>query len=293
LEIYDISKNAVTSAVPIGNIGLEWTVAGFGDFSGSANETDMLMSNSNTGAFELYDISNNKVTSASALAITYPMGTVASQWTVAGFGDFSGNSGESDMLLRATTGPDAGDFEVYDILNNKVTSSGFLAWEPLTFQVAGFGDFSGNANETDMLLRNSNTGAFEVLDISNNANTSAVSMGQVGLEWTVAGFGDFSGNANETDMLMRNSITGVFEVYDISNNAVTSATSPGQVGLEWQVGGFAAYAPTSPADPPAALTGQLVQAVASFGASGAASNAQGAILGAADASPQSLLAAPH
>jgi len=293
LEVYDISKNAVTSAAAMGNVGLEWTVAGFGDFSGNANETDMLMRNSNTGAFELYDISNNKVTSASALAIAYPMGTAASQWTVAGFGDFSGNAGESDMLLRATTGPDAGDFEVYDILNNKVTSTGFLAWEPLTFQVAGFGDFSGNANETDMLLRNSTTGAFELLDISNNANTSAVSMGQVGLEWTVAGFGDFSGNANETDMLMRNSTTGVFEVYDISNNAVTSATSPGQVGLEWQVGGFAAYAPTSPADPPAALTGQLVQAVASFGASGATSNAQGAILGAADASPQSLLAAPH
>ena len=103
----------------------------------------------------------------------------------------------------------------------------------LEWTVAGFGDFSGNANETDMLMRNSNTGAFEVYDISHNAITSAASMGQVGLEWTVAGFGDFSGNANETDMLMRNSNTGAFEVYDISHNAITSAAvhGPGRLGV--------------------------------------------------------------
>jgi len=34
---------------------LEWTVARFTDFSGKANESDMLMRNSNTGAFEVYD----------------------------------------------------------------------------------------------------------------------------------------------------------------------------------------------------------------------------------------------
>jgi hypothetical protein len=53
--------------------------------------------------------------------------------------------------------------------------------------VAGFGDFSGNANETDMLLRNSSTAAFEIYDISHNTVTSMVPMGAVGLERTVAG----------------------------------------------------------------------------------------------------------
>ena len=47
-------------AAPMGQVGLEWSVAGFGDFSGNANETDMLMRNSNTGVFEIYDISNNR-----------------------------------------------------------------------------------------------------------------------------------------------------------------------------------------------------------------------------------------
>ena len=61
-EIYDISNNQITSAAPMGQVGLEWSVVGFGDFSGNANETDMLMRNNNTGAFEIYDISNNQIT---------------------------------------------------------------------------------------------------------------------------------------------------------------------------------------------------------------------------------------
>jgi hypothetical protein len=197
---------------------LEWQVAGFGDFSGNPGESDMLMRNSNSGAFDYYDINHNMITAAGSLAITYPMGSVASQWTV-----------------------------------------------------AGFSDFSGNANETDMLMRNSNTGAFEVYDISHNAITSAASMGAVGLEWTLAGFGDFSGNANETDMLMRNSNTGAFEVYDISHNAITSAASIGQVGLEWQVGGIAADPPAADSTASAASTARLVQAIAGFSSGGAPS----------------------
>ena len=144
-----------------------------------------------------------------------------------------------------------------DIANNAITSAGPMGQVGLEWQVAGFGDFSGNVNETDMLMRNSNTGAFELYDISNNGITLATGMGQVGLEWTVAGFGHFSGNPNETDMLLRNSNTGAFELYDIRDNAITLATGMGQVGLEWSVGGVTAA-------PPA----QLGQAMASFAPNG-------------------------
>ena len=79
-------------------------------------------------------------------------------------------------------------------------------------------DLQGNANETDMLLRDANTGNFEVYDISNNQVTNAAALGDVGLNWKVAGFGDFSGNVNETNMLLRDVNTGNFEVYDIAHN---------------------------------------------------------------------------
>jgi hypothetical protein len=282
-EVYDISNNAITSAASMGQVGLEWTVVGFGDFSSNPGETDMLMQNSNTGAFEVFDISNNKITSASSIGELTP--TLGYQ--VAGLGDFSSNPGETDMLLRNSS---TGVFAVLDISNNAFTPTPTIAntigQVGLEWTVAGFGDFSGNANETDMLMRNSNTGHFEVFDISHNVITFAAAMGQVGLEWTVAGFGDFSGNANEADMLMRNSNTGAFEVFDISHNAITLAASMGQVGLEWQVGGIAAASS-------AGSIPLLEQAMASVGASAAVSSTTGAILSGAHTSQHPLVAIPH
>ena len=63
-----------------------------------------------------------------------------------------------DMLMRATSGPDAGDFEFYEISNNAITSAGSMGQVGLEWTVSGFGDFSTRAGETDMLMRNSNTG---------------------------------------------------------------------------------------------------------------------------------------
>ena len=227
-EVYDIAKNAITFAQSMGQVGLEWQIAGLGDFTGSGG-TDMLMRNVHTGAFEVYDIADNTITFAAG------MGKVGLEWTVAGFGDFTG-SGSSDMLMRNSN---TGVFEFYDIANNTITAAGGMGQVGLEWQVSGFGDFAGNGT-TDMLMRNINTGAFEVYDIANNQTTFATGMGQVGLEWQVVGFGDFAGNGT-SDMLMRNSHTGQFEVYDISNNRITSAAGMGQVGLEWQVVEFGTF----------------------------------------------------
>jgi hypothetical protein len=203
----------------------------------------MLMRNSDTGAFEFYDISHNAITSAGPMAVPYPTGTDASGWNVAGFGDFSGNADETDMLMFGiNTNP---GLEIFNISHNQVTSSAIRGGEiGKEWKIAGFGDFSSNPGETDMLMRATYgpyASDFELYDISNNKINALLpigSFGQVGLEWTVAGFGDVSSDPGESDMLMRNSNTGAFEVYDISHNAITSVAAMGQVGLEWTVAGF-------------------------------------------------------
>src|SRR6185437_11627730 len=192
----------------------------------AATTADMILHNATGGNFEIYDLGNNAILAAAPLQL-------AAGWQIAGLGGFNGTD-TSDMMLRDNTG----GLHVYDISNNNITGAVALGQVGLDRAVAGFGDFSSRASETDMLMRNGNTGQFEIYDIGNNAITSAAPMGQVGLEWSVAGFGDFSGNTNETDMLMRNSNTGQFEIYDISNNQITSAAPMGQVGLEWSVAGF-------------------------------------------------------
>ncbi len=96
-------------------------------------------------------------------------------------------------------------------------------------------------------------------------------------------------------MVLRNTKTGAFEVYDIANNQITGASALGSVGLDWQVGGIAANAPSASA---AAMggssqVGQLVQAMARFGAgSGAADGLNVASL-TQDSAQQALLTPPQ
>jgi hypothetical protein len=155
----------------LGNVGLEWQVMGFGNFS-SLGETDMVLRNANTGGVEFYDIKNNQITGANF------SGTMGLEWQV----------------------------EVYDISNNQIASTFSLGAVGLDWQVVGFGPMHGPGT-SDMVLRNVNTGAFEVYDISNNQITAAASLGQVGLDWqpgviaaaqlvqAMAGFGGGSGAA--------------------------------------------------------------------------------------------------
>ena len=84
--------------------------------------------------------------------------------------------------------------------------------------MAGFGNFSGNANETDMLMRNTNTGAFEVYDISHNTITSATPMGQVGTEWQVAGIA--AGSLSQ--------LTQAMSAFAPANGALDTNTALGQ-----------------------------------------------------------------
>ena len=87
------------------------------------------------------------------------------------------------MLRNRNTG----QFELYDIVNNQITSAFNIGTVGLDFQVAGFGPFHGPGT-SDMMLRNVNTGQFELYDIVNNQITSAFNIGAAGLNFRVGGF---------------------------------------------------------------------------------------------------------
>jgi hypothetical protein len=59
-------------------VGLNWWIVGVSNFSSNSGETDMMMRNTSTGAFEVYDISNNAITGAR------PLGQVGLDWQAAG-----------------------------------------------------------------------------------------------------------------------------------------------------------------------------------------------------------------
>ena len=193
----------------------------------AATTADMILRNTNSGAYEIYDIGNNTILSAHFL------GQVGTEWNFVVLGSFFG-SDTTDMILRNSVG-----FEVYDISNNNITGAAFLGAVGGGWLVDGFGDFSSNPGETDMLLRSDTTGAFEVYDIANNKITFAAPMGTVGLDWQPASdafgnssIGNFS-SLGESDMILRSQTTGGLEVYDISHNQITNTASLGTVGLDW------------------------------------------------------------
>jgi hypothetical protein len=57
---------------------VEWQVAGFGPLNG-AGTSDMVLRDTQTGAFEVYDITHNQLTGAASL------GQVGLKWQVGGF----------------------------------------------------------------------------------------------------------------------------------------------------------------------------------------------------------------
>jgi hypothetical protein len=160
----------------MGAVGLDWQVAGFGNFS-SRGTSDMILRNTNTGGLEVYDINSNQITGAAF------MGTVGLDWKALAFGNFSSRPGATDMIMRNSN---TGAMIIYDIDNNQITSASFIGAVGLDWQYAGVAPVR-TAGESDLVLRNVNTGAFEVYDIANNAIIGAGSLGQVGLDWSLGG----------------------------------------------------------------------------------------------------------
>jgi ABC transporter substrate binding protein len=139
-EVYDISNNNITNAAFLGNVGLNWQVMGFGNFSSMPRETDMILRNVNNGGVEVYNIANNQITGATF------MGAVGLNWQFSGVGNFSG-LGESDMLLRNSNTADWRSMISPTIRSPTPPSS---ARSGSIGSSRGVGNFSGAAGETDL-----------------------------------------------------------------------------------------------------------------------------------------------
>jgi hypothetical protein len=142
----------------------------------AATTAALIMRHGSDGQYYIYDIGNN------ALLAAYKLGTVGTDWTVAGLGGFFSND-TNDMLLRNSN---TGQFYVYDVKNNNITGSASLGTVGLNWQVMGFGNFS-SFGETDMIARRSTDGGMEVYDIKNNKIIGAQLHGHRWLELAVLG----------------------------------------------------------------------------------------------------------
>ena len=93
----------------------------------------------------------------------------------------------ADLILRESAGASAGQLQVFDLSNNSILASYQLGTVGLSWQVMGFGDFAGNPNEADLIMRDSNTGNLEYFDIQASQIVGAGSVGSIGVEWQALG----------------------------------------------------------------------------------------------------------
>jgi Peptidase M10 serralysin C terminal len=283
-----VSGNSIVGATQLGAVGTEWNFAGIGNFDGTSTLSELMLRNGSSGAFELYRVVGGGVLSGNSA------GSVGNNFQVKGFGFFSASS--TQMLMQDNSGDASnGQFELYTYQPSSASLAGInVGRVGSNLNFIGSADLLGNG--ATQIVMQQNNGTFWLYTYSASTNTlSGQSVGAVGSNFHVVGFGPL-GMPSQDEMLMQDA-SGNFEVYQYNaglNSFVGSAM--GTVGAPWVVEGIAA-APatgsTGSSGAPLGSTAQIVQAMASFDAPGAADSAPLTVVGGADPSPQTLLTTPH
>jgi FG-GAP-like repeat len=205
-----------------------------GDFNGDGK--DDLIWRRGDGAFtEWLGQPNGGFVSNDANAWT----ALPTSWRVVGSGDFDGD-GRDDLIWR----DDRGVFTSWlGQANGGFVSNDANAWRsdiPVTWQVAGTGDFNGD-NRDDVLWRREDGAFTEWLGQANGGFTSndANAWNSVPSNWHIVGIGDFNGD-NRDDVIWRRD-DGAFTNWlgqanggFVSNDANAWRTD---IPTSWQVAG--------------------------------------------------------
>ena len=174
-----------------------WHVVGTGDFNGDGHD-DILWRDNSGAMTDWLGTANGGFSDNWSNAGT----NVPTDWTISSTGDFNGD-GREDILWRNSAGV------VTDWLATE--NSGFATnWTgasfgvPLSWQVAGTGDFNGDGF-SDVLWRNNDGSMVAWIGNANGGFSAdwAHAPTGVGPEWHLAEIGDFNGDGRD-DVLWRN-----------------------------------------------------------------------------------------
>jgi len=244
--LMDGSSIASSAAVTLNGtpqqLDSSWSVAAIGDFAG-ATEGDadraILWRNATTNQLMEWNLRGAEI---SEVLTGFP--TPDKSWSVAGVGDFDGDTGD-DIVWRSTSGGVA-MWEMQDTeikASQNVTSGGTPVNVDASWSMAGVGDFNDDG-KADMLWRSSSG---QVVEWQMNGSAVAASnfvtsQGAVvapDASWHIVQIGDFNGDA-QSDILWR-SDSGAMAEWLMNGSQVTAsvvpslANIPTQPDASWQV----------------------------------------------------------
>jgi hypothetical protein len=222
LAIWEMNGTSILNAnsAGLGAVSTVWSVAGVGDFNGDGM-ADVLWRNTTTGDVAIWFMNGTTILNSNAAGV----GNVATNWSVVGVGDFNGD-GKADILWRNNNN---GNVAIWLMNGTTVTNANTATFGnmPLTWSVAGTGDFNGDGN-SDILWRDG-SGDLAIWEMSGttilNPNTTGV--GNLSNVWSVAETGDFDGDG-KSDILWRDT-SGDIAIWFMNGTAVSSGAGLGTI----------------------------------------------------------------
>jgi hypothetical protein len=222
--IWHMAGGSLKSVLPINPVPTNWYVAGTGEFTPKGTG-DILWEDAsgNLAIWFMTGNTNDTVGVLSAQAVSkLPAG-----WIVVG-ADKKGV-----IFFRNTVTGEVGVWVMKGATPVQTMNFGVV---PLTWTIAGIGDFDGNGS-SDILWRDNlgNVGIWlmktDALGIS--VLQSSVLSINAGLNWTIAGTGDYNGDGN-ADILWIDNLGNVGSWF-MNGTTVSSIVTYGNVGTTWTV----------------------------------------------------------
>ena len=213
VSIWFMNGTQVQSSVPLGNMPTNWSVAGTGAFNGLSGMDIFWM---DAAGDVVVWVTNGSTFTATTL------GNVGTSFVIAG------TDNHGDVFWRNTV---TGDVAMWVLSGTKVAKTVDLGVVPLSWTIAGIGDFAGTGSY-DILWRD-NTGNVAMWLMNGTQITSSQFVGNVPLQWVIAQTGDFNGDGN-SDILWTDS-SGDVAVWFMNGATPASVAGYGSVGPNWRV----------------------------------------------------------
>jgi hypothetical protein len=221
--IWHMAGTSVKSVYPFNPVPTSWSVAGTGEFT--AKGTGDILWEDASGNLAIWFMTGNANDTVGVLS-AQPVGKLPAGWIVVG-ADKKGV-----IFLRNTVTGEVGVWVMKGATPVQTVNFGVV---PLTWTIAGIGDFDGNGS-SDILWRDNlgNVGIWlmktDALGIS-ILKSSVLS--NVGLNWSIAQTGDYNGDGM-ADILWIDNLGNVGSWF-MNGTTVSSVVNYGNVGTTWTV----------------------------------------------------------
>lgn len=221
----------VTSSKEINTIGLDWHIAGQGDFDGDG-KSDILWRNSTSGRNWMYLMDGHQINQSKEVNYISDL-----NWKIRAVADFNGD-GKDDVLWRNR---ETGQSWVY-LMNGKdiQVSKAVKLVADLDWQIVTTADINGD-NKSDVIWRHATTGQNYVFLMDGYNIIDQYTLNTISKNWRITGSGDFNGDGTE-DIIWRNYNSGANWLYLMENGQIKQSKAINVIAdSQWKMNNIADY----------------------------------------------------